>query len=475
VSLLEEGIEYEPDPDFNGVDQFSYTVSDGRGGTATAMVFVAVTGVNDPPRAQDDSATAEQGEPTTIPVLANDTDPDGDPLFIASLADPESGLATIAEGAVVYTPAEGFVGTDTFRYTISDGRGGSDTGVVTVGVLTGGAGGAAGAASCEGKVIISEIAWAGTSTDPRDEWIELRNLGSTPIDLADWTLRWRRTRPTTDDDRQWKTIRLAGVLEGAPLPACDELAPADAPTVRFHRASPTDIAWDISGERSEREDGYYVLERRSDATISDLEADLVYDVSSSLSLELSDLGEIVMLVDPAGEIVDTGNASNSGRDGWGAGSKATFGTMERIDPLGPDVSENWHTNMGVVIGGEDAKGRPLRGTPGAANSPDLERLEAYAGIEPVSLRIGSTPEVSFSLSRKDRKTTGWPWISVSRPGFAGTGGTADLSRYSFSGRHVDGDRYVLDIGTSGLAPGSYFFWIVYGEGEALLVPVNLTR
>jgi len=470
VTNLGSEIEYTPDPGFNGVDQFTYTVSDGQGGTATATVFVAVAGVNEAPTAQDDTEQTQQGEPVSIPVLANDTDPDGDPLFIESTSDPAGGVVTVSGGTIVYTPADGFIGPDTFTYTISDSQGETDTAEVTVGVLSGGAGGAAGAASCEGRVIINEIAWAGTSTDPRDEWIELRNLGTTPIDLTGWVLRWRRTR-TSSDDQEWKTIALSGELAGAEISACDELATATTPEVSFQRES--DAAWIVFGDPSRREAGYYTLERRSDATISNLGAGLIYD-TKGLELELSDRGEVLMLIDPTGEVVDTANASRLGRDGWVAGSPTTFGTMERIDPLGPDISENWQTNLGIVIGGEDAGGRPLRATPGAANSPALEALATYEAIVPATLQIGETPRLSFALSRQDRKATGWPWIHVARPGLAGQGGPIDLSRFSFAGQHESGNQYTLEVGTTNLTPGSYVFWVIYAEGEALLLRINLT-
>jgi len=467
-------IEYTPNPNFNGVDSFTYTISDGQGGTDTATVFIAVAGVNDPPVAQDDSEMAEQGQPISIPVLANDEDPDGDPFFISSVSDPAGGSVRIDGATLVYTPNSDYTGSDTFTYTISDGRGSTDSATVTVGVAAGGAGGAADEASCEGKVIISEIAWAGTSTDPRDEWIELRNLGTTPVDLSGWILRWRPTHATTSEDQDWRTIELSGTLEGAETAACDQLAATTPPAVRFERESPEGVAWVIAGEPSLQKDGYFTLERRRDDTIADARADLVYDTTSALLLELSDAGDIVMLIDASGEVVDTANASYLGRAGWAAGSASTFGTMERIDPLGPDISENWHTNLGVVAGGQDANGRPLRATPGGENSPVLEDLDLFAEIEPTTFRRGSALQVSFDLSRQDRRNTGWPWINVSRPGFAGQGGAADLSRYSFAGQHESGGKYVLDIGTDSLAPGAYTFLIIYGEGEALLVPIIVT-
>ena len=88
---------------------------------------------NRPPVADDDTATTSAGRAVDINVLAGDTDPDGDTLTVESVTTPGDGTATInANGTVRYTPDAGFVGTDTFDYTVADGNGGSDTGTVTV-------------------------------------------------------------------------------------------------------------------------------------------------------------------------------------------------------------------------------------------------------------------------------------------------------------------------------------------------------
>ena len=88
---------------------------------------------NRPPVADDDTATTTAGRAVNIPVLTGDTDPDGDTLTVESVTTPGDGTATInANGTVRYTPDAGFVGTDTFDYTVADGNGGSDTGTVTV-------------------------------------------------------------------------------------------------------------------------------------------------------------------------------------------------------------------------------------------------------------------------------------------------------------------------------------------------------
>ena len=80
------GLTYKPGANKSGDDSFTYTISDGHGGTATATVSVTITPVNDAPNAVNDGAptviSIPAGGPVSIPVLANDTDPDGDVLTI---------------------------------------------------------------------------------------------------------------------------------------------------------------------------------------------------------------------------------------------------------------------------------------------------------------------------------------------------------------------------------------------------------
>ncbi|MDT7855729.1 Ig-like domain-containing protein [Rubrivirga sp. S365] len=132
---------YTPNLNFNGADAFSYAASDGSGETSSASVSVTVTPVNDAPVAMDDAASTRAGEPVLIAVLANDLDVDGDALTVASVSAPASGRAAVEGGAVRYAPDAGFVGTDTFTYTVADGQGGAAEATVTVTVRP--AGGAA--------------------------------------------------------------------------------------------------------------------------------------------------------------------------------------------------------------------------------------------------------------------------------------------------------------------------------------------
>jgi hypothetical protein len=93
--------------------------------------------VNDPPAANPDSAVAEVGTPITIDVLANDSDVDGDPLTVAAVTAAASGSAVpTADGtAIVYTPAPGFVGDDTFTYAANDGTVDGNAATVTISVM----------------------------------------------------------------------------------------------------------------------------------------------------------------------------------------------------------------------------------------------------------------------------------------------------------------------------------------------------
>ncbi|WP_238364461.1 Ig-like domain-containing protein [Mesobacterium pallidum] len=139
VTINPDGtIDYTPDTGFTGEDTITYTVDDGNGGTDTAQVVVTVTDGNGDPVAFDDAATTPEDETVTIPVLDNDTDPDGDPLTVTDVSDPVNGTATInPDGTIDYTPDTGFTGEDTITYTVDDGNGGTDIGRVIVTVTAG--------------------------------------------------------------------------------------------------------------------------------------------------------------------------------------------------------------------------------------------------------------------------------------------------------------------------------------------------
>lgn len=88
------------------------------------VTFPPITDIldlNAAPVAADDNATTTEGAPVTINVLANDADPDGDAISLLTVGEPTYGSVELVDGSVVYTPDEGYVGADSFTYTIFDG------------------------------------------------------------------------------------------------------------------------------------------------------------------------------------------------------------------------------------------------------------------------------------------------------------------------------------------------------------------
>ncbi|HEY7824640.1 MAG TPA: cadherin-like domain-containing protein, partial [Acidimicrobiia bacterium] len=135
VVILPDGtLDFTPNPDFFGEAVIDYTITDGNGGFDDSRVFVTVNNVNDAPVANDDTAITGVGESVTIPVLANDTDADNDPLTVTEATSPDGDVVINPDGTVTFTPTPGFIGDAIIDYAIDDGNGGTDTAQVSVSV-----------------------------------------------------------------------------------------------------------------------------------------------------------------------------------------------------------------------------------------------------------------------------------------------------------------------------------------------------
>ena len=104
---------------------------------AGADRFLTAIRPGSPPAATPDSYTAVSGTALKVPavggVLANDTDPDHDPLTAHALQPPAHGQLTLAgDGGFTYTPAAGYQGDDSFTYSADDSLGGAVPGVVNI-------------------------------------------------------------------------------------------------------------------------------------------------------------------------------------------------------------------------------------------------------------------------------------------------------------------------------------------------------
>ena len=107
------------------------TVTDDRGGTATEQHTVTVTQPPHAPEAADDVLDAA---PTgVLDVLANDVDEDGDAISVVSNSAAAHGTVACGPlGSCTYTAANGYVGGDSFTYTVRDASGREDTATVTI-------------------------------------------------------------------------------------------------------------------------------------------------------------------------------------------------------------------------------------------------------------------------------------------------------------------------------------------------------
>jgi uncharacterized repeat protein (TIGR01451 family) len=200
----------------------------------------------------------------------------------------------------------------------------------------------AAAAAAPGDVVINEVAWAGHAGLAGDEWIELYNTTAHPITLNGWRLYSADGEPN---------ITLSGTVSAQ---------------------------------------GYYLIERTDDDTVSDVPADWM----GSFGNGLANAGEVLTLTDELNGVIDTANG-NGGP--WPGGSASPgYYSMERIDPLAPDTDANWAGNDGLTRNGLDAAGNPINGTPKTRNSaasPAADLVIEKSG--PTEVTAGA--RISFTL------------------------------------------------------------------------------
>jgi hypothetical protein len=115
-----------PPAEFVGQVVATYTIRDGLGLTATSNVVLDVREpLNRPPDARDDGADVVNGGSVTVPVLLNDSDPDGDALAVSILSGADASLGSTslnANRSISFTATPGASGTATITYQVSDGE-----------------------------------------------------------------------------------------------------------------------------------------------------------------------------------------------------------------------------------------------------------------------------------------------------------------------------------------------------------------
>ena len=135
-------LSYDHDGSETTSDSFDFTVDDSAGGTigSEETFDIKVNPVNDPPVANDDTATTRENNKVIIDVLANDTDPEVDTLTIIEIDDRNTkGSVTIDGDNIIYNPNKQFdslvageTDIDSFTYTIDDGNSLTDTATVNI-------------------------------------------------------------------------------------------------------------------------------------------------------------------------------------------------------------------------------------------------------------------------------------------------------------------------------------------------------
>ena len=169
-------IRWSPPSRFTGTTTFRYTATDRHGGSSSALVTVRVakqpgpvapasvagpppplpqsqpppqagsgpaattpagepSPADRPPQAVADQLSAPEGSTVVVDVLANDRDPDGDPISIVSVGSPSRGTAHRVGDRVQFIAPSDYVGRVSFPYTIADSQGARDSALVSVSVL----------------------------------------------------------------------------------------------------------------------------------------------------------------------------------------------------------------------------------------------------------------------------------------------------------------------------------------------------
>jgi VCBS repeat-containing protein len=118
-------VSYTPASNYFGPDAFTYTVSDGQGGSDTATVNVMVSNVNDAPLAVGEAYNTHANTALVVAapgVLTNDVDIDSNALSAVLVTNVSNGTLTLnPDGSFTYSPTLNFFGLDSFTYRASDG------------------------------------------------------------------------------------------------------------------------------------------------------------------------------------------------------------------------------------------------------------------------------------------------------------------------------------------------------------------
>lgn len=373
VSAGGVGVDYTPALNFFGTETFTYTISDGNGGSDTATVTVNIASVNDPPIADNEtynligntllhinSAGAIGTPPVGVPVydsaqdhlLIGDSDPEAETISVTAgtFATVGGGSITLAaDGSFSYRPPAGAT-TDSYTYTVNDTSGGSSTGTITFNMATmiwyfddtyGGTPAGTSSAPFNSMQDMTMAPFAdnhivfvfeGSSTTPGNEWDGLwqlrpgmRLIGEGiafavdhPDTVGTLNLVGAGTAPVLTNaggDILQVTDAAGVVIEGLDLrDAADNGLEVTANTVA------TDVTMrncSLSGHAGE---GIFVNNNHTGDMTVVLDTNSLSSVGDALNVALSNTGNIILQMDNHAGISATGGAAVSLNGSAGAGT-----------------------------------------------------------------------------------------------------------------------------------------------------------
>lgn len=271
---------------------------------------------------------------------------------------------------------------------------------------------------------INEIAWAGTVSNPADQWLELRNGAGFALDLAHITLV---------------------AADGAPY---------------------VPLSGSIAGPDASGHPGYYLIERRDQAVLS-VGADLIaaFDLLSASGEELQIAwwdGTATTTIDATPAVATCG--------GWCAGSAAhALGTsaqpglppswaLESMERIGEDgtLAASWQSNDAYQLFATDVGAMLVYGTPGRENSHGWPVQGWYCG----SVYLPSDPAPTFAFPKTCTVLMRFISPSANRyvGFFLGSVGASTLSGAASLGKVLSEDVTLDGAGMASGDPGFVAVW-----------------
>ncbi len=137
IELINGKLVYTPYSDMNGIDNITYTLSDGKGGITVQSLTININSVNDLPIATLENAVVKEDNSITLSPLSGTFDLDSSSITLQSVGNAVHGvIIQNADGTITYTPNANYYGSDSFTYSIIDSDGGVTEKTITLTIVS---------------------------------------------------------------------------------------------------------------------------------------------------------------------------------------------------------------------------------------------------------------------------------------------------------------------------------------------------